>query len=62
MSDFDDILDDPFHGAAFAAYVDEAAISSGSPCPERTRLRAYRYFEEALKEHNRRKVLNREDA
>ena len=53
MSNHEDILDDPFHGAAFAAFVDEAVISQGPPCPERTRLRAYRYFEEALAEKNR---------
>jgi hypothetical protein len=58
MSNYDNILDDPFHGAAFAAYVDEAATSKGQPCSERTRLRAYRYFEEALAEKNRRKELH----
>jgi hypothetical protein len=57
MSNHDDIWDDPFHGAAFAAFVEEAAISQGPPCPERTRLRAYRYFEEALAEKNRCKDL-----
>lgn len=62
MSNHDNILDDPFHGAAFAAYLDEAALSQGQPCPERTRLRAYRYFEEVLAENNRRKELNRENA
>jgi hypothetical protein len=57
MSDHEDIWDDPFHGAALAAFVDEAANSQGPPCPERTRLRAYRYFEEALAEKNRREEL-----
>ena len=57
MSKHDDILDDAFHGAAFAAFVDEATISQGPPCPERTRLRAYLYFEEALAEKNCRKEL-----
>ena len=55
MSDVDDILDDAFHGAAWAAFFDEITQSNRIPCSERTRLRAYRYFEEALKEHNRRK-------
>ena len=44
----DDILDDLFHGCAFAAFVEQAAITGGSPCPEATRRLAYRYYEEAL--------------
>jgi hypothetical protein len=55
MSDNDNIWDDPFHGAAFAAFVDEATMSQGPPCPERTRMRAYQYFEQALAEKNFRK-------
>ena len=51
MSGFDDIMDDLFHGCAFAAFVDEAAKAGGSPCVEKTRQRAYRYFEEALAEN-----------
>jgi hypothetical protein len=57
MAGLDDILDDPFHGAAFAAYVDEMLIAKGPPCPKRTQQRAYRYYEEALAEKNRRKDL-----
>ncbi len=48
----DDILDDPFHGAAFAAYVEQAVLTGGSPCPEATRRLAYRYYEEALAERS----------
>ena len=50
----DDILDDLFHGCAFAAFVEQAAITGGSPCPEATRRLAYRYYEEALatRRHN----------
>lgn len=44
----DDILDDLFHGCAFAAYVDQAIEEKGPPDSERTRRRAYRYYEEAL--------------
>lgn len=44
----DDILDDLFHGCAFAAFVEQAALTGGSPCPEATRRLAYRYYEEAL--------------
>ena len=50
MTEFDHIMDDPFHGCAFAAFVEEAAKVGGPPCPELTRRRAYRYFEEALAE------------
>ncbi len=49
----DDILDDLFHGCAFAAFVDQAAAQGGPPDPELTRQRAYRYYEEALAEKNR---------
>lgn len=52
MSDLDDILDDIFHGAAFAAFVEEASLAKCEPCPERTKHRAYRYFEAALAEKN----------
>jgi len=51
----DDILDDLFHGCAFAAFVDQAEIDRGPPDMEKTRLRAYRYYEEALAEKNRNK-------
>lgn len=50
MNDIDDILDDLFHGCAFAAFVEEAAKAGGPPCSELTRRRAFRYFEEALAE------------
>ena len=48
MTDFDDIMDDLFHGCAFAAYIEEAAKAGGIPCPELTRRRAFQYFEESL--------------
>lgn len=52
MSDLptDDILDDLFHGCAFAALVEQAALTGGSPCPEATRRLAFRFYEEALSE------------
>jgi hypothetical protein len=50
----DDILDSLFHGCAFAAWLDEAAARRGPPDPEATKRRAYRYYEEALDEKNRR--------
>lgn len=49
MSDAeDDILDDLFHGCAFAAYVELAVACRGVPDMETTRRLAYRYYEEAL--------------
>lgn len=56
MTETDSILDDLFHGCALRAYVDEAAAVKGWPDPEATRLRAYRYYEEALAEKHRLKT------
>lgn len=44
----DDILDDLFHGCAFAAYVELAFEQQGPPDTEATRKRAYVYYEEEL--------------
>jgi hypothetical protein len=44
----DDILDDLFHGCAFAAYVELAVACGGVPDMEATRLLAFRYYEEEL--------------
>lgn len=52
MTDLDELLDDLFHGCAFAAFVEEAALAQGIPCPEKTRIRAYRYYEEELANRN----------
>ena len=51
----DSILDSLFHGCAWAAFLEQAAIQQGPPDPEATRLRAYRYYEEALAEKNARR-------
>ena len=53
-TDLDEILDDLFHGCAFAAFVEQAIAQGGPPDREATRLRAYRYYEEALAAKNRR--------
>lgn len=45
-----EIFDDLFHGCALAAFLEQAALQQGPPCPEQTRRRAYRLFEEALEE------------
>lgn len=47
-----------FHGCAFAAFVDQAIAQGGPPDQEATRRRAYRYYEEALAEKNRRRVVS----
>jgi hypothetical protein len=41
--DHDDILDDLFHGCAWAAYLDQAAEQRGWPDSAATKRRAYRY-------------------
>ena len=50
----DDILDDLFHGSALAAFLDQAHAEQGWPSSAATRKRAYRYYEDALAEKNRR--------
>jgi hypothetical protein len=51
-----DILEDPFHFAALLAYL-EVATQTGQrpPDSERTRLRTYQLYEEALAERNARR-------
>ena len=51
----DEILDGLFHGCALAAFLDEAAERQGWPYSVAVRRRAYRYYEDALAEKNRRK-------
>jgi|GEM_PF-3798990 hypothetical protein len=46
----DHILDDLFHGCAFAAYVRLAAATGQQPDLEATRQLAYRLYEESLRE------------
>lgn len=51
-----DILDDPFHWAAWRAYLEVwAATKQYPPDSEITRIRAYQLYEEALAEKNRQK-------
>ena len=45
----DSILDDTFHGCAFAAYVDLARSTGQPPGSEATRRLAFQYYEEELK-------------
>lgn len=49
----DDILDDLFHGCAFAAFVEVAAAEGSWPCPDATRRLTYQFYEQALAEKNR---------
>ena len=46
----DDLLDDLFHGCAFAAYVILAIETGKQPDQEATRQLAYRLYEESLRE------------
>ena len=48
-----DPLDDLFHGAAFTAFVEQAALTGGPPDMEATRRRAFELFEQALAEKHR---------
>ena len=50
----DDILDDLFHGCAFAAFIDQAREEGGLPDREATRRRAFAYYEQALAVKNHR--------
>ncbi len=56
MNGSDDILDDLFHGCAFAAYIELAITTGATPDSEATRRLAYRLFEEelALKQQRKR--------
>lgn len=49
----DDILDDLFHGCAFAAFNDQACEERGPPDREATRRRAFAYYEQELALKNR---------
>lgn len=50
----DHLLDDLFHGCAFAAYVELAIACGGVPDSNATRRLAYRYYEEELAARNHR--------
>jgi hypothetical protein len=57
IAEYDDILDDLFHGCALRAYLEVMAeTGQWPPDSEATRQRAYRYYEQALAEKNRRKT------
>lgn len=47
---YNDVLDDLFHGSAFAAFIDEMAEAKAMPCSNRVKYRAYDYYEESLAE------------
>jgi hypothetical protein len=49
----DDLWDSLFHGCAWAAFFDQAAEEQGWPDSEKTRKRAYRYYEDELAKRNR---------
>lgn len=42
------IFDDPFHAAAWAAFVEQAALTGGPPDMEATRRRAFDLYEQLL--------------
>jgi hypothetical protein len=51
----DDILDDLFHGCAFAAFVTQATAERGWPDSDATRRRAFDYYQDELARKNGRK-------
>jgi hypothetical protein len=55
-----DPLDDLFHGCALSAYLEVAAREQGWPGSEATRQLAYRLYEDAIAEKNRRVDANSE--
>jgi hypothetical protein len=51
MTDTEDLaafLDNPFHGAALIAFVEQARSQPSWPCPAATRKRAYSLYEAEL--------------
>jgi hypothetical protein len=57
----EEILDDLFHGCAFLAYMEQAALAQGPPDSEATRRRAYQLYEQALAEKNAGMAHDRRD-
>ena len=47
--DLAELFDNPFHGAALTAFVEQAQLQQGWPCPVATRQRAYQLYEADLK-------------
>ena len=59
----DEILDDLFHGCAFAAYLQVGAELNCWPPPvEATRRRAYELYEQALAEKDARRAAASDEA
>lgn len=52
MSADDEILNDLFHGCAFAAFIQLAVTTRDWPDPKATRQLAYELYEDALAEKN----------
>lgn len=52
VSDVDDLFDDLFHGCALTAFLQQSIHQRDWPCPEATRRRAYRLYEDALAAKN----------
>lgn len=48
-----DLLDDRFHACALHAFLEVAHATQGWPESEAVKQRAYRMYEEALREKNR---------
>lgn len=57
--DLGELSNNLFHGCALAAFVDQASLEGGWPDPERTRRRAYAYYEAALAAEQESEVRHR---
>lgn len=58
----DSFLDEPFHGAAWAAFAELYRETGGLPDSEETRLRAYQIYEEELARKNQVKTITGKEA
>jgi hypothetical protein len=46
--DLSELFDNPFHGAALTAFVEQSQLRQDWPCPLATRIQAYALFEAEL--------------
>lgn len=59
--ELEEILDDLFHGCAWAAFVEQAVATRELPDVEMTRRRAFELYEEALAEKHTARAAARAD-
>ncbi len=57
-AELDEILDDVFHGVAFAAFVEQARLAQTWPDSEAVKRHAYRLYEATVAERNADRVAD----